>query len=527
VTAAEPLPLVGRDYYTELIEGSRWLRKEQAAARTTWFERLPWEHKERTLFRFEMLLKGLVCFGNPVNHPGPPRRAEPAVAREFTNELGIVRGALGAICESGRALSGGERSTQVFQRYLESVLVQDQARMKIARNALSQDTPEQSLAVLISAIQNVLEVSEGLARAPRISYRIFSAVIRLAQREIHRSEYFDPLAALEFRAEFDRIRTVEILDVIRGIRSDPARRVAALSFLALFRLLRYVDLVSRERAEGGGFGTLFSFLALLRSDARALSIFFRRDAATWLAGGFGKQYERLSASNVASRFGSLSEEFEQLKSLRELLGSLGNQLALEQRRVYEQQIPALADVESREELAEATVRAAASLEGFLQNSVVTLATEFDPDISGERVFAEFTSAKTRSERLRRDIWMFQQIVRAFVVKTKGSMDAADHWSGLNTFRFVREFVRYFKSMGYQLLRYSDYERFDTFMDLITRLGNADVLEVERLGQVVSACEDFHEFLGRMFEAVGRREELADIPFDRKDAARTLMLFLGR
>ena len=63
---------LGRDYYTEFIEGSRWLKKEQADARTAWFEDLSWEHKETTLFRFEMLLKGLVCFGNPANHPGPP-----------------------------------------------------------------------------------------------------------------------------------------------------------------------------------------------------------------------------------------------------------------------------------------------------------------------------------------------------------------------------------------------------------------------------------------------------------------------
>ena len=30
----------------------------------------------------------------------------------------------------------------------------------------------------------------------------------------------------------------------------------------------------------------------------------------------------------------------------------------------------------------------------------------------------------------------------------------------------------------------------------------------------------------MFDAVGRRAELGGVPFDRRDAARTLKLFLG-
>ena len=140
---------------------------------------------------------------------------------------------------------------------------------------------------------------------------------------------------------------------------------------------------------------------------------------------------------------------------------------------------------------------------------------------------DFSSDKARSERLRRDVWMFQQILRAFVAKAKGTVDATDQWAGMSTFRFVREFVKYFKSMGYQLLRYSDYERFDRFMSLVDRLRDGDVLEVQRLSHVVAQCEDFNEFLTHMFEAVSRREELRDSEFDRRDAARTLKLFLGR
>jgi hypothetical protein len=122
--------------------------------------------------------------------------------------------------------------------------------------------------------------------------------------------------------------------------------------------------------------------------------------------------------------------------------------------------------------------------------------------------------------------MFQQILRAFGAKAHGTVGAADRWSGLNTLRFVREFVSYFKSMGYQLLRYSDYAAFDEFMVLVERLRDGDVLDGQRLAEVLGACGDFNAHLEAMFEAVGRRAELRDVPFDKRDAARTLKLFLG-
>ena len=61
------------------------------------------------------------------------------------------------------------------------------------------------------------------------------------------------------------------------------------------------------------------------------------------------------------------------------------------------------------------------------------------------------------------------------------------------------------------------------LPLVQQLG---VLEVQRLPQVISECENFAVFLEQMFEAVNKREALKDLPFDRKDAARTLKLFLG-
>ncbi len=526
-----PLPLVTargrRDYYTEYIEESRWLRREQAEARKVWFDELSLPQKDTVLFEFEMMLKGLVCFGNPINHPGSPKRGKSVALRGFKEELEVVRTIVESIITIGKRLSTGQENARVFQRYLESIIAQDEARFQMVKESLAQDMPAQSLSLLVSAFQNYNEILKGLSSVQSVHYNLFKSVIQMAEREIHRSTYFNPLAALEFRLEFDRIYPNALLEMVNGIASDSARKVAALTFLALFRLLSYLEKIDDVQKEGKDLGVLFSWLAVLRSDTRALTIFLKRDSATWVANGFGRLYEQLEPKLINAHFNDFELEFNSLRSQRKLLASIGDQMRLEQRKVFEQQLPSVESVGSLDEFGEATKAAIAPLRSFLQNTLVLLATEFDPSFDATEVFADFISVRSQSIRLRRDIWMFQQVLRAFIEKAKASASIADQWTGMDSFRFMREFVKYFRSMGYQLLRYSDYEQFDIFMALIDRLREGDVLEVQRFTHVVESCKDFQQFLEQTIKAVNQREELKDTPFDKKEAVRTLKLFLGR
>jgi hypothetical protein len=81
-------------------------------------------------------------------------------------------------------------------------------------------------------------------------------------------------------------------------------------------------------------------------------------------------------------------------------------------------------------------------------------------------------------------------------------------------------------MGYPLLRGADYPRIDAFLDAMTRLRESDLLDPARLGMAIEETERFHVFLIELFAAIGRRDELADAPFDRRAAAEALKLYLG-
>src|SRR5688572_13889254 len=149
------------DGYAELLLQTRGLRREQQQARDAWFATLPLDHKEELLFELEILLKGLACFSNPRNHPGPPRRA-PVVAIDFASHLTYWRDGVARVIYLARLLLGHRDRSFVFHRYLETVLPEDAARTKLAREGMSQETPEESLFALRHALTQSLEVADGL-----------------------------------------------------------------------------------------------------------------------------------------------------------------------------------------------------------------------------------------------------------------------------------------------------------------------------------------------------------------------------
>jgi hypothetical protein len=201
---------LGGDPYADLLRDTRGLRREQSVAREQWLARGEGARREEVLFELEVLLKGLACFANPRNHAGPPRRSA-IVAHDYRNALVLAREATHRIISLCRQLLGEQDRAFVFQRYLEMLLPDDTARTRLVRGATGQHTPEESLFVLRHALTNLLEVMGGITRLPRVPFRLFYSTLSAAHREVSQSAYFNPLVALEFRPEFDRITNVRVL----------------------------------------------------------------------------------------------------------------------------------------------------------------------------------------------------------------------------------------------------------------------------------------------------------------------------
>jgi hypothetical protein len=521
-------PRATRNAYAELLRDTRGLRREQQQAREAWFARLAADKKEDTLFELEILLKGLACFANPRNHPGAGRR-QTIVSLDFRDHLGHARDGMARVVSLARALLGDQDRAFVFQRYLETVLPEDNARSKLLYAAMAQETPEASLFVLRHGLTNLIEVGSGLLRLSRLPYRLFYAHLATAMREIAQSAFFNPLSALEFRPEFDRIPSPQVLELIQGVPGEQAHRLTALTFLSLFRMLRYcrlLDAIALDHTDRRVAGRAYLVFAVLRSDARALSNYLRRRAGGLLGESFEADLMRVPAREIEGRYEDLLAEGHRLVNVRGALAGVAANLRLEMRRTFEHDLPPADAPTSEHDLRQRIRVVTGNVRPALQNAVLFLGRSLGARLEDGRVFDDAAARRASSDRLRRDVWMFAQIARAFAQKARHTDPGADTWTATQNLSFVREFLGYFRAMGYPLLRVGDYGRVDSFMAAMNALGDSDLLDPARLAAAADECEAFYKFLTNLFDRISQREELSGAIFDRPAAARALKLYLG-
>jgi hypothetical protein len=524
---SSPTATAGADAYAELLSGTRRLQREQRAAREAWLTTLALDGQDDLLFELEVLLKAAACFSNPRNHPGAPRRSA-VVAHDFRPALQVFRDGLQRAITLARQLLGPLDRAFVFHRYLETVLPEDSARARLLAEGTAQATPAGSLITLRQGLTGSLEVIEGVLRVQRVPFRLFHALLSTVYREVDRSTYFNPLSALEFRPEFDRIKSAQVLDLIRSMPGVEAHRLVALTFLSLFRMLRYLALLDRMAREvtlrRQQVGAAYLVLSVLRSDARALSDYLRQRAGTLLAEGFERDLLKVRADELGQRGPGLRAAGHHLIGIKSALEGIAGSLRLELRRAFQHDLPeplAQSGPDFRLSLA-ATVE---NLRPALQNSILFLGKSLGVSLQQGGVFDDFAARRETSERLRRDVWMFAQIVRAFSTKAQHS-PTEDGWAPLHGFQYVREFLSYFRAMGYPLLRAADYPRIDLFMAAMARLEDTDLVDPARLEDAIDECVAFHGFLTRLFDDISKRDELVGVAFDRRAAASVLKLYLG-
>lgn len=515
-----------RDVYANLLRETRELRRDQATARDTWYASLSWDRKEDTLFELEMLLKGMACFGNPRNHPGLGT-GKTAVAQDCTAQLRVTREGVYRVVQLARTLLGEKEKENTFSRYLETVMPGDAARGRLMQEQLTQDTPEESLLVLRNAFGHFLDMADGLLRSGRTSHRLWAAYHGTLTREIGRNAFFNPLMSLEFRSEFDRIRSPDVLDVLHGVRTESAHRVLALVFLTLFRCIRYTQLLDTYTPEPTSVRRGYLVLAVLRSDLRALTRFLSEGAATAIAEGVERDVLAIPADGLALQYGEVATEIRGLISLRGMLESVASGLRMEIRRIFGRDLPSPDEPTGEKELGAQMAVASATVRAAVQHAIRVLCAELRPGYPPAGLGDDLASRRASSERLRREIWIFQQILRAFLALAEQSPRQTDTWAGPGGFQFVKDFQQHFRAIGYQLIRTHDYDRIDPFLASLDELRDVDLLEAARLGHAVSEAKAFAQFLGELGARVNARKELEGIPFDRQTAGEMLKVYLGR
>lgn len=478
VRAKEPsqtTPRVARDFYADLMRTTQTSRIAVLAERERWLRGVSIEGREEQLFEFEMLLRGVEHYFN-LHNVVVDAQERPLVTRDFHEELEDVRDAIHRAIRIGRRLLDPDSdSKRVFRKYVETQLTDDRVRRAFIEQELDQETPQESLFVLREAFESLRNLIDHLLKLPVCGLGLFTDVGNLALREIVLNRYFRPFRPLEFRIEYDRIRSVRILELLAGQPQD-IRGPFTTAFLALFRLLHYLSYVGHE-GEDSTPRRARVVLALVRSEAVSLMGFFRDELATQVGP------KRLKAASLRAARDIVKETH---RIAREVLV---------------------------EGASDASMKAAVAFTALFRSQVVALAEALSPGTaSGEGAFQQLVAPEAMAQRLRKDLWVFGQLCRTTEHALR-SEDVAAAESALSAFK---SYLGYFQDVSYQLLRYSDYESFDRFSALLVELPWPPEGPSIRL----RLAEDLHQFtptLESTFASVSRRVLLHGRTFDRKDA----------
>jgi hypothetical protein len=451
-----------------LAERERWLRSVRV------------EGREERLFEFELLLRGIERYVQL--HLLPlDASARPVLTRDFGEELRDVRDAMHQAIKLGRRLlDPGHEQKMVFRHYLGSQAIDDRVRRALLEDELEQQTPQESLFLLAQGFESMRVVVDHLLQLETVAARVFQEVGSLAVRSILQNRFFRPFRPLEFCLEFDRIRSVPVLDALR-LLPDPERQLFTTAFLALFRLLHsliYLK-VEPERPLDRRARVL---LVLVQSDAVTLVGYLRNEVAPNTATRAWQHAALRAARNLAQRTKTIA---------RSLV--------------------------SDEDDLDARLRAAASdFTALFEGAVVELGRAVEARGAAEG-YARLVAPALSAQRLRNDLWVSAQLAREAALALAGRGDAAPRLEAL------LRFLDYFQDGSYQLLRYGDLEAVDRFLAIVGEAAQAQDGPLAR-ARLAEDCVLFADSAEALFVLVGRRAQVAGRRFDRAHAEAVLDRF---
>jgi len=460
-----------RDFYAELIKGSQSAAAGFLAERERWLRSVEVEGREELLFEFEMLLRGVERYFNLNNLPLDASR--PVVTRSFHEELVDVRDAIDQAIRLARQLLDQDSDQKlVFRKYVESRLADDRARRELVDAGLDQASPQESLFVLRQSFDALRTIIDHLLRLPVCPFSLFGDVGNLALRDVVSNRYFRPFRPLEFRIEYDRIKSVPVLEALSRL-TEADRRLFTVAFLACFRVLHCLSYVGAED-EAPPERRCRVVLALARSEAVTLAGYLTQELA-------------LKAKAKRHKVAALK---------------VARDLTRESSRIAKKLAEQLDDEE------QALLAAAVDLTALFRKQLGVLATAIDPQLAGEDLFARLVSRADLAVRLRRDLWVLAALCRdAEATLRRPEAEGADL-----ALAAVRRYLGYFYETSYQLLRYGDYEAVDRFAAILLEHAQAPAGPVAR-ARLAEDCRMFSQLAETTFAAVNRRRDLNQKRFD--------------
>ncbi len=357
-----------------------------------------------------------------------------------------------------------------FQKYTETKFLSASKIDAFRKDLYRQDTPEKGLYLLYDSFINIKSLITDLLRAGNISYMGFTNIGRLISKEIRENTFFNPFRK-NLNPEFDIISNAVISGIVKSLTDREEKKQISIIYIYLFRLLRILSFVEITTQRSVSLHSSLMILILLRSEIGA----FR--------------------SHVEKTIQKIKDP-----DFQGLLHALSYQFAMETKRVYLQELKDISRKKKSVHFRGKIENSHGILKNLAEHSIVQITQRYIPEIKGEEIFPSFMTKVEQSLRLREDIFVLHKFITLLENK------AGNPRERLKVFESLRNYMLYFESFTFRLLRYDDYEEFMLFFNELNAVKKEMLLDSE-FHKIMEKVMHFKIFLETSLRHIGNRAEL--------------------
>ncbi|MEW6068626.1 MAG: hypothetical protein AB1610_10100 [Nitrospirota bacterium] len=438
------------------------------------FEKENWVTDSKTHHRelfseLDVLLRAIDRFFYVENLP---ILKEDLANRNFYDEMVVARDVILRILGIlDVVIPESKKNAYWFQKFAESKFLTDHTRDIFKEELYKQDTAEKGLYLLYDSFINLKGIVTDLLKSGRISYLGYTNIGQLISKAIRENIFFNPFKK-DINPEFDKIDNREISDIVRSIKEKDIKKHVSVLYFFLFRFLRYIRQIDITSQYSVALNSAFLILVLLRSEINTFH-------------------------NYIKKMSKIIKD----DNLQMLLKSISYQFSMETKRVFLQELKEITRKKAPNQFRGKIENSQGIIKNMTEQSIVQFTQFFKPDIQGEDIFESFTTKVWQSIKLHEDILALHRFLSLFEEKVSFPEERT------YVFEALKNFMLYFESFTFKLLRYDDYDEFASFFnDIFSYRGT----EFDKLSEKI--C-NFKIFLETTLRHISNRAELKNMPAD--------------
>lgn len=378
-----------------------------------------------------------------------------------------------------------KRNAYWFQKFAQTKLLSDRKRDALRDELYKQDSPEKSLLLLYDSFINLKGLVSDLIKTEHIPLMTFNNIGHLIGKDIGENIFFNPFRR-DINPDIDVIDNREVSKVVKSITDKETKKYISLMLLHLFKLLRYLRSADNSQ-RFGSIGAASVVLILVRSEI----------------GVFRNYLERVT--------GFIKDE-----GLLMLFRAISYQFAMESKRVYEQELREIFRNRSASNIKARIENSHGILKNLSEQSIIQTVQFFIPSIKGEDIFESFITKLEQSLRLRDDVI----ILHKFLELLEGSKSRKERQRVLDA---MINYMLYFQSFTFRLLRYEDYEGFAAFFDKVLSIGRD--LKKKNMQDFFEEVHRFKIFVETCIRQISNRAELSNSQPDMEKIENSIRQYL--